>query len=226
MNLKHSKRINEFLIASEYCNFKHHDIIAKAKELTADSKSSEETALSIFYFVRDHIKFMLEDFIKASEALKLSRGDCGIKTNLQVALLRAVNIPARFHVVALSKASLKGVVTDPIYHLMPDVIKYHPWCECHLSENWIACDTLFDKSLAEGIYKKKIHDKKDIPTIDWDGKKNLNTMTKWIIEDKGIYVSLDEILEANEDESLAIPETAQRALKDSLMSHLNQLRKV
>jgi hypothetical protein len=225
MNLKPLKEIKDFLTATEYCDFKHQDIMAKAKELTKDDKSPEDAALSIFYFVRDEIKFMLKDFVKASEALHQGRGDCGIKTNLQVALLRAVNIPARFHIAAISKESLKGVVPDPIYRLMPDIIKYHPWCECCLSGKWIACDTLFDKSLVKGIYQNKIRTKEEIPTINWDGKNNLNTMTKWLIEDKGFYSSLDDILNEVEENPQEIPEKVIKVLTDALTNHLNQLRK-
>ncbi|TFF84174.1 MAG: transglutaminase domain-containing protein [Promethearchaeota archaeon] len=224
MSLKPTEELNTFLIATKYCDFTHHLVIKKAKKLTKDDENPKDKALNIFYFVRDQIKFMIDDFIKASETLKQGKGDCGIKTNLQVALLRAINIPARFHVAALSKESLKGVVPDPIYRLMPDVIKNHPWCECYLSGNWIACDTLFDKSLVKGIYKNKIHNKEDIPTIDWDGRNNLNTMKKWIIKDKGFYASLDEILNTFDEESPDIPENTKKALKDALAHHLKHLR--
>ncbi|GAH95260.1 unnamed protein product, partial [marine sediment metagenome] len=35
--------------------------------------------------------------VKASVTLKIRNGFCVTKSNLQVALLRAINIPARYH---------------------------------------------------------------------------------------------------------------------------------
>ncbi|TKJ20292.1 MAG: hypothetical protein CEE43_13185 [Promethearchaeota archaeon Loki_b32] len=135
-------------------------------------------------------------------------------------MLRAVNIPARYHIASLRKECIKGIVSKSFYKLSPDIIRHHPWCECYLSEKWISCDTLLDKALTEGIYKKSIHTKEDIPTIDWDGENDLNTMTKWMIEDKGTLPSLDDlIIEAQKEfEELPIE-------KDQLEMLINQSNK-
>ena len=108
---------------TEFCDCDHPDIIAKAKELTEYAADTYTMALDIFRFVRDQIKFMLCDFVPASETLERGYGDCGNKTNLQVALLRAVRLRARYHVVSLRKESLKGVVSDTVYQQMPEVIE-------------------------------------------------------------------------------------------------------
>ena len=193
------KSVDEYLQLTDFCDFNHPNIISKAKELTIEDKTPKEMALSIFQFVRDQIKFMMNyEDDKASDTLAKGYGDCGTKTNLQVALLRSINIPARFHFVSLYKKSIKGIVSKLFYLLSPKVIPYHPWCECYLSDKWIACDTLLDKPLVNNIYKNGIFTKEDIKTIDWDGEHDLNTMTNWIVEDKGIYSSLDEIINLEE----------------------------
>ena len=193
------KSIDEYLQPTKFCDFNHPNITSKAKELTLEDKTPKEMALSIFQFVRDQIKFMMNyEDDKASDTLTKGYGDCGTKTNLQVALLRSINIPARFHFVSLYKKSIKGIVSKLFYLLSPKVIPYHPWCECYLSDKWIACDTLLDKPLVNNIYKNGIFTKEDIKTIDWDGEHDLNTMTNWIVEDKGIYSSLDEIINLEE----------------------------
>jgi hypothetical protein len=152
--------------------------------------------MSIFHFVRDEIKFMMiYEENKASDTLAIRCGDCGTKTNLQVALLRAMNIPARYHIVALRKGCIKGLVSKLFYSATPKLIPNHPWCECYLSGNWIACDTLLDSKLISNAYRKGIFSHVDIPNIDWDGEHDLNTMTKWIAEDKGIIATLDELSE-------------------------------
>ena len=180
---------------TEFCDCDHPDIIAKANELTENAADTKTMALTIFRFVRDQIKFMLSDFVPASETLKRGIGDCGNKTNLQVAFLRALNFQARFHVVELSKDSLKGIVSDVVYQQMPDVIEYHPWCECYLNQKWISCETLFDRPLIEGIYKREIFTIDEIPTIEWDGRNDLIITRPWIIRGKGTFFSLDELLQ-------------------------------
>ena len=180
---------------TEFCDCNHPDIISKAKELTEYAADNQTIALDIFRFVRDKIKFMLSDFVPASETLKRGIGDCGNKTNLQVALLRALNFQARYHVVSLRKESLKGVVSDIVFQQMPDVIEYHPWCECYLHRKWISCETLFDKALIEGIYKRGIFTIDEIPTIEWDGKNDLIITRPWIIRGKGTFFSLDELFQ-------------------------------
>ena len=220
MNLQLMEGMEDYLNPTEFCDCNNQEIIAKAKELTKNDKTPKEMALSIFHFVRDQISFMMSDNDKASETLKKGFGDCGTKTNLQVALLRAVKIPARHHIAALRKECIKGIVSELLYQESPDVILHHPWCECYLSEKWISCDTLLDKALIEGIYKKGIHTKEEIPTIDWDGENDLNTMTTWMIEDKGTLPSLDDLfIEAQKEfEELPIE-------KDQLEMLINQSNK-
>ena len=220
VNLQSMEGMEDYLKPTKFCDCDNQEIIDKVKELTKNDKTPKEMALSIFYFVRDQITFMMCETDKASETLKKGHGHCSTKTNLQVALLRAVNIPARYHLASLTKECLKGVVSESFYKDFSDVITDHPWCECYLSEKWISCDTLFDKALTEAIYKKGIHTKEDIPTIDWDGEHDLNTMTKWMIEDKGTLPSLDKLfIEAQKElEELPIE-------KDQLEMIVNQSNK-
>ena len=220
MKYQSKEGMEDYLKPTEFCDCNNPEIIDKAKELTKNDKTPKEAALNIFHFVRDKIIFMVCECSKASETLKKGHGDCGTKTNLQVALLRAVNIPARYHLASLTKECLKGVVSESLYKLFPDEISHHLWCECYLPDRWIACDTLFDEALAKGIYKKGIFTKEDIPTIYWDGENDLNTMTKWIIEDKGTLPSLDDLFIEAHRESDELPFE-----KDQLEMIVNQSNK-
>ena len=224
MGLKLS--MEDYLKPSEYCDYTNPEIIAKAKELTKNDKTPKEMALSIFHFVRDQIKFMMvSDDDKASDTLIKRNGDCGTKTNLQVALLRATNIPARYHVASLRKECIKGIVSRLFYALCPKIIPHHPWCECYLSEKWLSCDTLLDKTLVEILYKKGIFTKKEIQTIDWDGENDLNTMIHWMIEDKGTFTSLDEIILKVEEDSKNFPMKLVRFVVNKSNNHTDKLRK-
>ena len=185
--------MNNYLKFTEFCDCDHQEIIDKAEELTRNDESPEGKALSIFYFVRDQIPFKGGAVVRASETLKIGNGFCVTKSNLQVALLRAVKIPARYHVAYLKKDILKGVVSGIHSDRFHEIITYHPWCECYLSEKWISCDALYEKTLVKKLFDEGIQSKTDIPTIDWDGKNDLNTAAAWMIEDKGTYDSLDEL---------------------------------
>jgi len=228
MELQPIKNMKEYLEPTEFCNCNNQEIITMAKELTKNDKTPKEMALSIFHFVRDQITFMLSENDKASETLKKRFGDCGTKTNLQVALLRAVNIPAKYHIASLRKECLKDIVSETLYKLSPSVISDHPWCECYLAEKWVSCDTLFDKALTEGIYKKSIHTEEEIPTIDWDGENDLNTMTTWMIEDKGTIPSIDDLfIEAQKEiEALPIKKDQLEMLINQSNNYTNTIRKL
>lgn len=226
MNLQSIKGMEDYLKPTEFCDCNNPEIIAKAKELTKDANSPKEAAINIFHFVRDKIIFMVCEGSKASETLKIGFGDCGTKTNLQVALLRAVNIPARFHLASLTKECLKGIVSESAYKLSPDVITDHPWCECYLSKKWISCDTLFDKALVEGIYENGIYTKQELPTIDWDGENDLNTVTTWMIEDKGTVPSIDDLFIEDQKEFEKIPIDLRNSLLNESNKFTDSIRKL
>jgi hypothetical protein len=184
---------NEYLKPTEFCDSDNEEVKEKARELVKDAATHKEAALSIFHFVRDSIRFGLDftDF-KASHALKTRLGFCIQKPNLQIALLRAVGIPARSHRVGVKKESLQGIVSNIVYKASPDVLNHHIWCECHLSGKWISCESLFDKELFEGMREKGVTVASQIPSIDWDGGNDLIVVKPWVVKDFGTFDSLDD----------------------------------
>src|SRR5512135_3685808 len=88
-----------YLGSSEFINWKHPDITAKASELSAGCNSKTEIAKRCFEFVRDEIRHS-RDFsmnpvtFKASDVLLHGTGYCYAKSHLLAALLRASDIPA------------------------------------------------------------------------------------------------------------------------------------
>ena len=192
MSCQSSKEMVDYLKATKYCDCDNQEIIKKAKQLTAGASTQKEAANRIFNFVRDEIRFALEEHSPASETLKRGTGQCVTKSSLQIALLRAAGIPARYHLVDLISDCLKGIISQEAYEGFGGVITDHPWCECHLSNKWISCDTLFDEPLYEAGLRKGVISKADIPTIDWDGENDVNTMTTWIVKDKGRSPNRDD----------------------------------
>jgi len=194
MKFKVSEEMQEYASPTEFCDCDCEEIKQKAEELTRDIDSPKEAAMKIFSFVRDEIIFAIgRTDVKASKTLKDKKGYCVTKTNLQVALLRAAGIPSRYHQVVLDKKVLKGLVSDSFYNKQKDNIWFHPWCECYLSGQWIACDLYLDKATYDACVKHGIFSKEQMPSIDWDGENDLKIATHWILEDVGTHSSYDEV---------------------------------
>ncbi|MCK4831078.1 transglutaminase domain-containing protein [bacterium] len=186
--------MQDYVNPTEFCDCDCEEIKQKAEELTKNVRSPKEAAMMIFNYVRDQFPFALgRTDVKASTTLKAGEGYCVPKTNLQVALLRAIGIPARYHQVVLHKDSIKGIVSDFLYKKFDEKIWFHPWCECYLSGKWIACDLYLDKDTYNAAIKNGIISKEKMPSIDWDGERDLKIATPWMLEDVSTHSSYDEV---------------------------------
>jgi len=186
--------MQDYLAATSLCDCDNPWLRKKAEEIIRGATTPEEKALRIFYFVRDNIRFSLAySHSKASQILKRGYGECGNKTNAQVALLRAVGIPARFRWVQAKTEVLHHLIADFVYNNMPPVAS-HFWCECYLNGKWVACESLLDKLLYTGMLKEGLITKEQVPTIDWDGQTDLVLLTPWITEDRGHLSSYDDAI--------------------------------
>lgn len=186
---------SEGLSVTKLCDFDHPDVRDRARTLAQRADTPKDTALRIFYFVRDAIPFDATLYIweKASETLGKRVNDYCNKVNLQVALLRAAGIPARCHLARVRKEVLKAFIPGFIYNRLPSPVG-HFWCECHLDGRWIACETLFDEPLYLGMLSASLVTREQIPTIDWDGENDLVLFQPWIVGDEGTYPTFDDIL--------------------------------
>jgi len=182
--------MDEYLRASALCDVDSPAIKKAAAEIAKDADDEVAAAVAVFYFVRDEIEFALTPFgKKASVVLAERRGFCVSSATLQVALLRAVGIPARFHMAAAKKEVLKGLLPTAVYLALPPGISPHAWCEVYLNGRWLAAEAVYDRALYEGMLKKGIVAKQQIPTIDWDGKSDLLVQSQsfWIRKDFGHF---------------------------------------
>ncbi len=100
--------------------------------------SEKDRILSVYNFVRDEIKFgyNIDDSIPASDVLSDGFGQCNTKGILFMALLRAVNIPCRFHGFTINKKLQKGAITGIWYLLAPKNI-VHSWVEVFYEGKWL-----------------------------------------------------------------------------------------
>jgi len=194
MKFKVPEGMQEYVHPTEFCDCENVEIKQKSEELTRNASSPKEAAMNIFNYVRDQMLFAIgRTDVKASETLKNKEGYCVTKTNLQIALLRAAGIPARYHQVVLHKDVLKGIIPDAIHTMMEEKIWYHPWCEAYLSGKWVACDLYLDKDTYNAAVNEGIFSREKMPTIDWDGDTDLKIAVPWMLEDVGIHSNYDEV---------------------------------
>ena len=187
-----AETMQDYLAATRLCDCDNPWLREKAEEITNGATTPEEKALRIFYFVRDNIRFgMAFSRSRASQILKLGYGECLTKTNVQVALLRAVGIPAQMRWVMAQSKVLRGLVADFVLRLIASEAS-HFWAECYLRDRWVSCEATFDKPLYEGMLKQGLITKGQIPTIDWDGENDLVLLKPWITKDRGSVPSADE----------------------------------
>jgi transglutaminase-like putative cysteine protease len=139
--------MQEYLEPTFIINAEAEAIQTIAHELSVDSRDDIQTAVRLFYFVRDRIgytvhvpRFDPEDF-RATATLDRQRGFCIQKAVLLIALCRAAGIPAR-----LGFAIIRN-------HLLPDnllsilktkEIPDHGFAELHLNGQWIKATPAFD----------------------------------------------------------------------------------
>jgi transglutaminase-like putative cysteine protease len=91
--------MKDYLANSQYINWQHPAIMAKAAELSQNCVTDEAIAKQCFEFVRDLIKHSWDYkqgpvTCAASEVLQYGTGYCYAKSHLLAALLRANAIPA------------------------------------------------------------------------------------------------------------------------------------
>jgi len=148
---------DEYLKPTRLCDFDQEpEIKETAKRLTAGLADRREIFNTIYQFVRG-LPYGLEDWdVKASETLRKGWGMCSGKTNLLVALLRSVGIPARYRIyriksetilwrwIASQDKELARQMGEPLQE------QDHIIAETHLN-GWEACDPARDPDFEEGL---------------------------------------------------------------------------
>jgi len=142
----------------------NESIKGKAQDLSAGQEKVADKAKSLFYFVRDEIKYNiyvlsdLPEYYRASRVLEVGEGFCIQKAVLLATLARAVGIPARLHLAAIRN------------HLMPDKLKElmgtnlfpsHGYAQLYIEGKWVKATPAFDLKMCQ---------KNRISPVEFDGK--------------------------------------------------------
>jgi hypothetical protein len=186
--------VHDYLKVTEMCDHDDPWLLQLAEEIVEGATTRTERASKVFYHVRDQVRFSLAySRSKASETLRRGYGDCVSKTNVHVALLRAVGIPARFRSAKVKRVTLHHLISELVYKQMPPTVS-HFWPECSLNERWISCEAFLDKPLYDGMLRKGLLTVEQVRTIDWDGQTDLIVLEAWIAEHLGTLASAEDAI--------------------------------
>ncbi|MDP6172941.1 MAG: transglutaminase family protein [Rhodospirillales bacterium] len=154
----------EFLSPASFVDSDHPKVMEFAEAHKGPGTTDMERALSLFYAVRDGIRYdpymPLEDpaSYRASDAVISGRGWCVPKSALLTACARLQGIPARPGYADV----VNHLATPRLIELVgTDVFFYHSYCELFLEGEWVKCTPAFNKTLC---------DKFGLKPLDFDGR--------------------------------------------------------
>ena len=141
--------MNEYLKPGRFVDSDHPAIVAFAREHDS-GKTDRERAVSLYYAVRDRIRynpfqnFTLDDAYRASVSLERGAGWCVPKAALLAACARAEEIPAR-----VGYADVKNHLTTPelTAKMGSDLFVWHGYTELLIDGKWVKATPAFNLAL-------------------------------------------------------------------------------
>ena len=192
--------LEEYLKPTPAIDCDTRSIKEKAQELTGGQEKITEKAKSLFYFVRDEIKYdpysprYLPEHYRASTILDRGEGYCVQKAVLLAALARAAGIPARLRFANIRNHLHFGKLSEI---MRTNLFVYHGYDELFIEGRWIKATPTFDLKMCQ--------EQRTVP-VEFDGKKDAllhshnqdGELQIEYVRDHGHYqdVPLDEIEEA------------------------------
>lgn len=159
---------------------------------------------AVYGFVQNEIflGYNKSDRLTATEVLQDGIGQCNTKATLLMALLRALEIPARLHGAKVTKEFQKSLMPKVMAKLAPPVF-VHTWAEVLYGGEWIALEgVITDKPYVDALksrypnqgkffdYAVAVEDLENLQ-LDWKGKDTF-VQSLAVVEDLGIYEAPDE----------------------------------
>lgn len=149
---------NAYLQPGDFIDSGHPAVVAFARE-HADGANDRERAVSLYYAVRDGIRydpflnFMDVETYRASSVLARGVGFCVGKSALYAACARAMGIAAR-----IGFADVKNHLTTPRLRerMGSDVFIYHGYAELSLEGKWVKATPVFNRELCRRFRVKPL----------------------------------------------------------------------
>jgi transglutaminase-like putative cysteine protease len=152
-----------YLKPGRFIDADHPTLIAFSQRVAGGIRDPRETAVALFYAVRDGFPYdpyridLRPEAMLASKVLERGYGFCIPKAMLLAAAARVQHIPSR-----LGFADVRNhLTTERLRRAMEtDVFYYHGFAELHLGGRWVKVTPTFNRALC---------DKFGVPPLDFDG---------------------------------------------------------
>jgi len=191
--------VNQYLTTARYVDSADPAVLAFA-EKNAKGASERERAVSLYYAVRDQIRynpfldFSDPEVFRASAVLKAGEGFCVGKASLLAACARAAGIEAR-----VGFADVKNHLTTPrlAETMGSDLFIYHGYSDLRIDGKWVKATPAFNLALCTRFRVKPLEFDGRADSIfhpfDEDERRHME-----YLRDRGVYadVPVDEIQRA------------------------------
>ena len=141
-----------YLLPTSIIDSDHEEVIWFAQETAGGINDPVETAVRLYYAVRDGIwydpyyPFYLPEHYRASNVLKSGRGYCVCKASLLCALGRSRGIPSR---IGFAHVRNHLATRQLIEYMGSDIFVYHGFNEFYLEGKWVKATPAFNIELCE-----------------------------------------------------------------------------
>ncbi|MFD2642893.1 transglutaminase-like domain-containing protein [Pseudomonas japonica] len=167
---------------------------------------AEQAARAVYEYCRDEILFGYNagaDSLPASAILEEGLGHCNTKSNLLMALLRALGIACRLRAFTIDKRLQKGAMTAFVYVMAPREI-LHTWVEVDLQGRWVVLEgVILDKRYLRAV-QNRFSDCRHAflgyavatpclaePAVQWTGR-DTYIQREGIARELGLYAAPDD----------------------------------
>jgi len=191
--------MNQYLSTARYIDSANPGVLAFS-EKNAKGSSERERAISLYYAVRDQIRynpfldFSNPEVFRASAVLRAGEGFCIGKASLLAACARAADIEAR-----VGFADVKNHLTTPrlAETMGSDLFVYHGYTDLRIDGKWVKATPAFNLALCARFRVKPLEFDGRADSIfhpfDEDDRRHME-----YLRDRGVYadVPVDEIQRA------------------------------
>jgi hypothetical protein len=160
------EQTEKYLLPTQGIDSDNVVIKQKAEDLIDGQGTNAEKAKTLFYWVRDQIKYTpivpdeVFDGYRASDTLRRKKGFCVEKASLLAAFARAVGIPARIHLADIRN----HLISERLMEVMQtNLFACHGYCEMFLGGDWIKATPAFDLVMCQ---------ENRIKPVEFDGKQD------------------------------------------------------
>jgi transglutaminase-like putative cysteine protease len=188
--------MSEYLSSGRYIDSVHPAVQAFSEE-NGSGNSERERAVSLYYAVRDKIRynpfldFRKNDVFRASAVLEAGEGFCIGKASLLAACARAAGIEAR-----VGFADVKNHLTTPrlAETMGSDLFVYHGYTEMRVDGQWVKATPAFNLALCKRFRVKPLEfdgrEDSIFHPFDQDDRRHME-----YLRDRGVYadVPVEEI---------------------------------